>query len=174
MKNRTYIFILALPLTFLFSPYAFAYNCEYYQWPQRDCVLENSSGMERQVSRFEENQKIEPMQLQLKDIHFDFDEASLKNEAKAKLNRAAKKYHRSQATELEVIGHTDSIGDEKYNQKLSKERAKAVKAYLVTKGISPQQIQIVAEGESNPISTNNTEEGRAENRRADVVIDSTK
>ncbi len=104
------------------------------------------------------------------DVFFDFDKAVLKPEGKAKLDDLVGKL---KATALEVIiaiGHTDSIGSDAYNQKLSVRRAEAVKAYLVSKGIEPNRIYTEGKGKSQPIASNSTAEGRAKNRRVEIEV----
>ena len=68
------------------------------------------------------------------------------------------------------MGHTDSIGTDAYNQKLSERRAASVKAYLVSKGIDPNRIYTEGKGKKNPIASNKTKEGRAQNRRVEIEI----
>jgi OOP family OmpA-OmpF porin len=73
--------------------------------------------------------------------------------------------------DLEMViatGHTDSIGSDAYNQKLSERRAAAVKDYLVSKGIPASKITTIGKGESQPVATNKTAEGRQKNRRVDI------
>jgi OOP family OmpA-OmpF porin len=73
--------------------------------------------------------------------------------------------------DLEMViatGHTDSIGTEAYNQKLSERRAAAVKDYLVSKGIPASKVTTIGKGESQPVATNKTAEGRQKNRRVDI------
>lgn len=104
------------------------------------------------------------------DTFFDFDKAVLKPDGKAKLDDIASK---TQGTDLEVIiavGHTDSIGTDTYNQKLSIRRAEAVKAYLVSKGIPADRVYTEGKGESQPVADNKTAEGRAKNRRVEVEV----
>ncbi len=104
------------------------------------------------------------------DAHFDFDKSVLKPEGKAKLDDLVGKL---KAVNLEVIiaiGHTDSIGSDAYNKKLSQRRADAVKAYLVSKGIEANRIYTEGKGESQPIADNKTKEGRAKNRRVEIEV----
>jgi len=76
----------------------------------------------------------------------------------------------SRAAYIEVVGHTDDVGDDSYNQELSEQRAKAVRDYLVNAGVDASKIVTVGAGESMPVASNTTEEGRAENRRVDVLV----
>ena len=73
--------------------------------------------------------------------------------------------------DVEIIiatGHTDSIGTDAYNQKLSERRATSVKEYMVSKGVSAAKITTLGKGETQPVATNKTKEGRAKNRRVDI------
>ena len=104
------------------------------------------------------------------DAFFDFDKSVLKPEGRAKLDDLVSKI---QGINLEVIiavGHTDSVGTDAYNQRLSVRRAEAVKAYLVTKGIERNRIYTEGKGEKQPIADNRTAEGRAKNRRVEVEV----
>ena len=104
------------------------------------------------------------------DAFFDFDKAVLKPEGKAKLDDLVGKI---KAINLEVIiavGHTDSVGADAYNQKLSVRRSEAVKAYLVTKGIEKNRVYTEGKGEKQPVADNKTPEGRAKNRRVEIEV----
>jgi OOP family OmpA-OmpF porin len=104
------------------------------------------------------------------DAFFDFDKSVLKPEGKAKLDDLVSKV---KAINLEVIiavGHTDWIGTDAYNQKLSVRRAEAVKAYLVSKGIEKNRIYTEGKGEKQPVADNRTKEGRAKNRRVEIEV----
>ena len=69
-----------------------------------------------------------------------------------------------------AIGHTDSIGSDAYNQKLSVRRAESVKAYLVSKGIEPNRVYTEGKGEKQPVASNKTKDGRQKNRRVEIEI----
>jgi len=104
------------------------------------------------------------------DAFFDFDKAVLKAEGKAKLDDLTSKI---KAINLEVIiavGHTDSVGTDAYNQKLSVRRSEAVKAYLVSKGIEKNRVYTEGKGEKQPVADNKTSEGRAKNRRVEIEV----
>jgi len=104
------------------------------------------------------------------DAFFDFDKATLKPEGKAKLDDLVGKI---QGINLEVIiavGHTDSVGNDSYNQKLSVGRAEAVKSYLVSKGIEKNRVYTEGKGEKQPVADNKTAEGRAKNRRVEIEV----
>jgi len=104
------------------------------------------------------------------DAFFDFDKSVLKPEGRAKLDDLVSKI---QGVNLEVIiavGHTDSIGSNAYNQRLSVRRAEAVKAYLVSKGIERNRVYTEGKGETQPVADNRTREGRAKNRRVEIEV----
>jgi OOP family OmpA-OmpF porin len=104
------------------------------------------------------------------DAHFDFDKSALKPEGKAKLDDLVGKL---KAVNLEVviaIGHTDSIGSNAYNQKLSLRRASSVRDYLISKGVVANRIYTEGKGETQPVADNKTKEGRAKNRRVEIEV----
>ncbi len=104
------------------------------------------------------------------DAFFDFNKAVLKPEAQAKL---ADLVDKTQGVNLEVIiavGHTDSVGSDAYNNKLSVARAEAVKNFLVSKGVEKNRVYTEGKGESSPVADNKTSEGRAKNRRVEVEV----
>ncbi|BCN92598.1 hypothetical protein THMIRHAM_03830 [Thiomicrorhabdus immobilis] len=101
---------------------------------------------------------------------FEFNKAILKEEAKPTLNDYAEYMKKHSEVQVKVTGHTDSVGSLSYNQTLSEARAKAVKTFLEEKGIDAQRIQAVGMGETQPVATNKTREGRAENRRVELEI----
>jgi OmpA-OmpF porin, OOP family len=104
------------------------------------------------------------------DAFFDFDKAVLKPEAQAKL---ADLVDKTKGVNLEVIiavGHTDSVGSDAYNNKLSVARADAVKNFLTSKGVEKNRVYTEGKGEASPVADNKTSEGRAKNRRVEVEV----
>jgi OOP family OmpA-OmpF porin len=104
------------------------------------------------------------------DAFFDFNKAVLKPEAKAKLDDLTGKLKGITLEVIIAVGHTDAIGGDAYNQKLSVKRAESVKAYLVTKGIEPNRIYTEGKGKKQPVADNKTAEGRAKNRRVEIEV----
>ena len=102
---------------------------------------------------------------------FDFDKAELKSEGKAELEKLAGKLQGLNRVELiNITGHTDSIGSADYNQQLSERRAVVVKEYLIQMGVSALPIETIGKGAGNPVASNNTEEGRIQNRRVNIDV----
>ena len=104
------------------------------------------------------------------DAFFDFDRATLKPEGKAKLDDLASKMGGMNLEVIIAVGHTDSIGTDRYNQKLSVARAEAVKSYLQSKGIEKNRIYTEGKGEKQPVADNKTKDGRAKNRRVEIEV----
>jgi flagellar motor protein MotB len=106
----------------------------------------------------------------LKNIYFEFGKATLKPESFAMLNNVVKLMESNPTIRIEISGHTDNIGSLKENTKLSTDRAKAVVNYLVQKGISANRLEYKGYAFSQPIAPNNTEAGRAQNRRVEFKV----
>jgi OmpA-OmpF porin, OOP family len=104
------------------------------------------------------------------DAFFDFNKAVLKPEGKAKLDDLAGKVTAINLEVIIAVGHTDSVGGDAYNQKLSVKRSEAVKAYLVSKGIEKNRVYTEGKGESQPVADNKTDAGRAKNRRVEIEV----
>ncbi|MFY8055725.1 MAG: outer membrane protein OmpA [Limnohabitans sp.] len=104
------------------------------------------------------------------DTFFDFDKSVLMPAGKAKLDDLVGKVKGINLEVIIAVGHTDSVGNDAYNQKLSVRRAEAVKAYLVTKGIEKNRIYTEGKGEKQPVADNKTKEGRAKNRRVEIEV----
>ena len=103
-------------------------------------------------------------------ITFDFDRYDLKPEFRPVLDNLATTLNEYNQTRIEVTGHTDSMGSDAYNQTLSQNRANAVAGYLGGRGIASSRMIVTGAGESRPIASNDTEEGRAANRRVEITL----
>ena len=101
--------------------------------------------------------------------HFDFDKAILKGDL-SKLAVIADRLKQNPEITAHIVGHTDSKGSQQYNLKLGLKRAEAVKRWLVNQGIDSSRIVTDTKGESQPIASNNTKSGRAQNRRAVLTV----
>lgn len=102
-------------------------------------------------------------------VHFDFDKSDLTPEAKMKLDEAAEILRNRSDLRVVIQGHTDNTGPETYNLTLSEQRAQAVHEYLRAKGIAPERMETVGYGLSQPVTSNSTPEGRAQNRRSEIL-----
>jgi OOP family OmpA-OmpF porin len=105
----------------------------------------------------------------IRTINFDFNKYNIKEEFQPRLNKVVDVLKNNPGLIIEIEGNTDNIGSVKYNQTLSEKRALAVKKYLVAKGISADRLRAVGYGMSKPIATNETEAGRAKNRRVEMT-----
>jgi OOP family OmpA-OmpF porin len=104
------------------------------------------------------------------DAFFDFDKSVLKPEGKAKLDDLVSKMGGINLEVIIAVGHTDSVGSDAYNQKLSVRRSEAVKSYLVSKGVEKNRVYTEGKGEKQPVADNKTAEGRAKNRRVEIEV----
>ncbi|MFZ9677115.1 MAG: outer membrane protein OmpA [Quisquiliibacterium sp.] len=104
------------------------------------------------------------------DAFFDFDKSVVKPEGKKKLDGLVGQLSGVTLEVIIAVGHTDSVGSDAYNQKLSVRRAEAVKAYLVSKGIAANRIYTEGKGEKQPVASNKTAAGRAKNRRVEIEV----
>lgn len=103
-------------------------------------------------------------------ILFGFDQSDLKPEAKTNIQKLVASLNENQDTDILVIGHTDNVGRAEYNQGLSERRARSVESYAISQGLSSSRIKTEGKGAYEPIASNETEEGRAQNRRVEIVI----
>lgn len=104
----------------------------------------------------------------LRGVNFAFNSAALEPEALPVLDQAALLLAEHPGVDVLVEGHTDSIGSEAYNQALSLRRAEAVFRYLVNRGVAPERMRVEGFGKSRPVASNDTESGRAQNRRVEL------
>ena len=103
-------------------------------------------------------------------ITFAFDSSNLQSQFYPTLNNVAETLNEYNQTVIEVAGHTDSVGAASYNQTLSVERAQSVANYLSSRGVMQQRMIVTGAGETRPIASNDTEAGRAQNRRVEITI----
>jgi OmpA-OmpF porin, OOP family len=108
--------------------------------------------------------------VRMNNIFFETGKSELKSESNAELDRLVESLKTSQTMELLIAGHTDNVGNDNSNKALSDARAKAVKTYLVSKGIKSDRLKTSGFGKSKPVATNDTEEGRQLNRRVEFTI----
>src|SRR5690606_1045894 len=101
------------------------------------------------------------------DVRFEYDKSDLTAQAKANLDKLVSVFNEYPDTDILIVGHTDSKGSETYNQGLSEKRANSVVAYLKAKGIPSSRLSSVGQGESSPRADNDTDAGRAQNRRVE-------
>jgi len=106
----------------------------------------------------------------LRGVNFDFNKANIRPDAAGILKEAATILKDNATLNVSVEGHTDSVGSDQYNLKLSLRRAAAVKAFLVKEGIPESRLSTRGLGESQPVASNDTDDGRAQNRRVELKV----
>ncbi|MBV7434930.1 OmpA family protein [Cardiobacteriaceae bacterium TAE3-ERU3] len=137
-------------------------------------VLGNVQAPECGAPATEVVQQVEEISLSA-DTFFAFDKSDLKPQGQEVIRQLAADVNSRGANvqKITIVGNTDWVGTEQYNQGLSERRAASVANYMVENGVPPQLIEAYGVGESNPIATNETAEGRALNRRVDITINGT-
>ena len=103
-------------------------------------------------------------------ILFDFDSAALRPTARNNLRDLAESLQDYEGTDVLIVGHTDAVGSDEYNYRLSERRANAAASYLYDLGIQPSRVTTVGRGETEPVATNETDYGRQQNRRVEIAI----
>jgi outer membrane protein OmpA-like peptidoglycan-associated protein len=103
-------------------------------------------------------------------ITFAFDSSNLQPQFYPVLDNVASTLNQYNQTVIEVAGHTDSVGSDAYNQRLSEQRANAVSSYLMGRGLNRDRFIVVGAGESRPVASNDSDAGRAENRRVEITL----
>jgi outer membrane protein OmpA-like peptidoglycan-associated protein len=109
-----------------------------------------------------------PQKLVLEGVNFDFDKATLRQEDVSDLDKNVEALKAWGDVNIEVAGHTDSMGSDAYNMKLSQQRAEAVRNFLISRGVAADRLTAKGYGESQPVADNATEEGRFKNRRVEL------
>ena len=142
--------------------------------PKEDNLIEYKSkecySIEEMNAFITLNMPIDDKRICMFDLKFEFGSAVLKKESEKQLDKFVEMYQNFPDMQLQINGHTDNIGTEEYNQKLSEDRARSVYNYFLKKGIPSSNMAIKGFGLKYPIATNETEEGRAKNRRVEVDI----
>lgn len=155
-------FLISLPVN---RNYAINISCDKYLFYSENIELQNGTP----DKPFLMNIFMKPIEIGesivLKNIFFETGSAELKNESVAELNKLVQFMVKNPDIRIEISGHTDNVGSDAMNQKLSEDRANAVANYLFDKGIDRQRVRSVGYGKTRPIDTNDTEQGRANNRR---------
>ncbi len=122
------------------------------------------------VNKLEAERTERGLVLTLGDVLFDFDKATLKSGGERAVEKLAQFMEEYPNRNVMIEGFTDTVGPANYNEKLSRQRANSVRQALLNKGISSSRIQIRGYGEKYPVASNNTEAGRQQNRRVEVII----
>ena len=104
------------------------------------------------------------------DVTFAVDQADIQSQFYGPLDRVADTLKQYPQTVIDVVGHADATGPDDYNQALSERRAGSVASYLVNRGVLRDRLFVAGRGESQPVASNATEQGRAQNRRVEVVV----
>lgn len=116
---------------------------------------------------------VKPAPIVLQGVHFKFDSAQLTQQAQFRLNSVGAALGAAPDVTFSIAGHTDSVGSNAYNQKLSEQRAQSVETYLEGQGIDDRRVtSVTGYGESRPVATNDTAAGRAQNRRVELNVTS--
>jgi len=150
--------------------YGFAVKAKEYMFHSENLVIPPATTIQEIYLDFLLNNVKVGSKIILKNIFFDFDKATLRKESAAELDRLVKMLRDVPTLTIEISGHTDNVGSDEYNTKLSKDRAKAVVDYLIVQGIEESRLTYAGYGESQPIAGNDTVGGRQENRRTEFKV----
>jgi outer membrane protein OmpA-like peptidoglycan-associated protein len=149
--------------------YVFAASAEGYLNATDSIVVDDA-----ELTPFVKDIVLQPIEVgvtvRLKNIYFDFDKTTLKSESFVELNKVVDFLKQNSNVEIEISGHTDSKGSDDYNLNLSQGRSQAVVDYLISQGIDEYRLTAHGYGETKPIDTNDTDDGRANNRRVEFTI----
>jgi outer membrane protein OmpA-like peptidoglycan-associated protein len=137
-------------------------------------ATDSVSAMDEEQSPFVKDIFLEAIEVgvtvRLKNIYFDFDKTTLKKESFVELNKVVDFLKENNSVEIEIAGHTDNKGSDDYNANLSQGRSQSVVDYLISQGIDSFRLSAHGYGESKPIDTNESDEGRANNRRVEFTV----
>jgi outer membrane protein OmpA-like peptidoglycan-associated protein len=161
-------FLLILPLN---KDYALSVSREGYLFYSDHFSLSGNGNSQDPITKEVPMQPVKVGEtVVLKNIFFDTDKFDLKPESRSELEKLAALLKKNPKLQIEISGHTDNVGTAEYNQKLSENRAKAVYDYLVSNGITSTRLTYAGYGLTRPIDTNDTDSGRANNRRTEFSI----
>jgi OmpA-OmpF porin, OOP family len=135
-----------------------------------DRAKQRSQTLEQELADLKAKKTDRGLVLTLGDVLFDTGRATLKPGAYATIDRLAVALKEAPARKVLIEGHTDSVGSDEYNQRLSENRAQSVQAALLERGVMGNQITTMGKGESTPISSNDDASGRQQNRRVEMVF----
>jgi len=137
-------------------------------------ATDSIEALDEGLSPFARDLYLQPIEVgltvRLKNIYFDFDKTTLKNESFPELNKVVDFLKRNSSVEIEIAGHTDSKGTDDYNINLSQGRSQSVVDYIISQGIESYRLTAHGYGEGKPIDTNDTDAGRANNRRVEFTV----
>ncbi|MCX7605839.1 MAG: OmpA family protein [Bacteroidia bacterium] len=162
---KTGDFLVSLPLGQRYALFAKAEGYLFYSGHFDLMETDTAYTLTVQLERLQKGSR-----LTLRNVFFEFDRAELRPESAMELDEVVRLLKANPSWQIEIQGHTDSIGSPSYNQSLSQRRAEAVRSYLIQKGISSSRMIARGYGANRPLASNNTEEGRALNRRTEILF----
>ena len=166
-NSKTGKYLVSLPAG---KNYGLAVKAEGYLFHSENFDIPKTAGYSEVIKDIALKKVAVGSKIVLKNIFFDFDKATLRDESTSELERLTKLLNDVPTLKIEISGHTDSKGADAYNQKLSERRAHAVVNYLVAAGIVEDRLTYKGVGEAEPVATNDTDEGRQENRRTEFKV----
>lgn len=150
--------------------YAFNISKDGYLFLSENINLKDTTGITSVKQLFELSPIAKGNHLVMNNVFFEFNEYRLLSPSFIELNKLAEILIQNPDFNIEIIGHTDSIGDPAYNMQLSLNRAKSVRDYLTNAGVNTNRLNTVGMGITKPVASNNTEQGRMRNRRTEILI----
>lgn len=166
-NEATGSFLISLPSG---KNYGFNVNAEGYMFHSENFNLPDSAEYKEVFIKVNMKKLKKGTKVVLKNIFFDYNKATLRPESYPELNKVVELLNSNPNLKVEISGHTDSKGSDDYNLKLSQARAKSVVDYIISQGIPPNRLIDKGYGETQPIDTNDTEEGRQNNRRVEFKV----
>jgi len=151
--------------------YAFNVSKKGYIFLSENINTNDSANLKTIHKEFELLPFVKGSQLVMNNIYFDFNKSDLLASSYIELNKLVELLNQNPNTNIEIVGHTDNIGDVEYNKSLSLKRAQSVGKYLIDNGISTQRLKYKGLGSVKPLATNSTEKGRSLNRRTEIVVE---